>query len=70
MDLKNYYLDLKKVSELKSEGEKRIIHDYYKDMLHYNSESRTEMATSIFHTLYSGDYLKEIRDEKIDKILS
>ena len=70
MDLKNYYLDLKKVSELELEDERKIIHDYYRDMLSYNYEKRDEIATSMFNTLYSGDYLKEVRDEKIDQILS
>ncbi len=70
MDLKNYYLDLKKVSELELEEDRKIIHDYYRDMLSYNYEKREEIAISMFNTLYSGDYLKEVRDEKIDQILS
>ena len=70
MDLKNYYLDLTKVDELEIESDKTAIHDYYRDMLQYNYEKREEMATSYFNTLSSGGYLKEVRSEKIDKILS
>ena len=33
MDITKYYLNLDKISELKSEGEKKIIHEYYKEML-------------------------------------
>jgi len=47
-----------------------IKHNYYTDMMHHFSEGRKKIATSIFHTLNEAGYLKEIRSEKIEKILS
>jgi hypothetical protein len=70
MDITKYYLSLDKISELKSEGEKKIIHEYYKDMLYAIQDGRNILATSIFNTLKNGGYLINIRDEKIDKVLS
>jgi hypothetical protein len=70
MKYENYYLDLDKLSELNTEDEKRAIHDYYRDMLHCFSDNRTGMATSLFNTLFNNGYLKEVRSEKIEKILS
>lgn len=67
---KNYYLDLEKVNKLESKEEKQRIHNYYMDMLHSSNDKRHEIATSLFHTLYNNGYLKEVRDEKLDKILS
>jgi hypothetical protein len=40
------------------------------DMMHCFSDNRNSMATSIFNTLSQSGYLKEIRTEKIDQILS
>jgi len=70
MKYENYYLDIDKVSKLNTEDDKRQIHDYYRDMLHSFSDSRTGMATSLFNTLFNNGYLKEVRSEKIEKILS
>ena len=70
MKYENYYLDLDKVSNLNTEDEKKTIHDYYRDMLHCFSDNRTGMATSLFNTLFNNGYLKEVRSEKIEKILS
>lgn len=70
MDITKYYLSLDKVSELKSDEEKRIINEYYKDMLFAIEDGRNVQATSIFNTLENGGYLINIRDEKIDKVLS
>ena len=70
MKYENYYLDLDKLSELKTEDEKKAIHDYYRDMLNCFSDNRTGMATSLFNTLFNNGYLKEVRSEKIEKILS
>lgn len=70
MKFDNYYLDLKKVNKLSSKEEKDQIHRYYVDMMHFFSDGRNSMAMSIFNTLNQSGYLKEIRDEKIDKILS
>lgn len=65
----NYYLDLNKVSELKSAGERDRIHSYYTEMMHCFHDKRDSMGESIFYTLYKGGYLKDVRDEKLDKIL-
>lgn len=65
----NYYLDLEKVNKL-PDDEKKNIHDYYRDMLMFSSDGRDDVATSFFHTLLNNGYLKEVRSEKIDKILS
>jgi hypothetical protein len=70
MKFENYYLDLEKVNSLSTNDERDRIHSYYMDMMHCFSENRKEMAISIFNTLINGEYLKEIRSEKIDKILS
>lgn len=70
MKFDNYYLDLKKVSKIDTEEEKKQIHRYYTDMMLFFSEGRDSIATSIFNTLSQSGYLKELRSEKIDKILS
>jgi hypothetical protein len=70
MKFDNYYLDLKKVSKIDSEEERKQIHRYYTDMMHCFTDKRDSMALSIFNTLNQSGYLKEIRSDKIDKILS
>lgn len=70
MKYENYYLDLDKLSELKTEDEKKAIHDYYRDMLHCFSDKRDSMGMSLFNTLFNNGYLKEVRSEKIEKLLS
>ena len=70
MKYENYYLDLDKVSNLKIEDEKKQIHDYYRDMLHCFSDNRDSMGMSLFNTLFNNGYLKEVRSEKIEQILS
>jgi len=70
MKIENYYLDLDKVNSLNSIEEKDRIHSYYIDMMHCFSDKRENMGKSIFYTLYQSDFLKEVRDEKIEKVLS
>jgi beta-galactosidase beta subunit len=70
MKIENYYLDLEKVNSLSTKEEKEQIHRYYVDMMHSFCDGRNSMAMSIFNTLNQSGYLKEIREEKIDKILS
>jgi len=70
MKLDNYYLDLKKVSEIKDKQEREQIHSYYREMLHSNLDGRNEMAQSYMNTLLKFEYLVNIRDEKIEQILS
>jgi hypothetical protein len=69
MKIENYYLDLEEVSK-KSKEEQDRIHSYYIDMLNCYHDKRENMGKSIFYTLYTSKYIKEIRDEKIEKILS
>lgn len=69
MKYDNYYLDLDKVNILSSKREKEQIHRYYMDMMHCFIDKRNEMGLSIFNTLNQAGYLKEIRSEKIEKIL-
>lgn len=70
MKYNNYYLDLNRIIKLKSKREREQIHRYYMDMMHCFIDKRTEMGISIFNTLNQAGYLKEIRSEKIEKILS
>ena len=70
MKLDNYYLDLKKVNTIQDKDEKEQIHRYYMDMMHCFLDKRDSMGMSIFNTLNQSGYLKEIRSEKIDSILS
>jgi hypothetical protein len=70
MKIENYYLDLEKVNSLSTKEEKEQIHRYYMDMMHSFTEGRNSIGMSIFNTLNQSGYLKEIRSEKIDKVLS
>lgn len=70
MNIDTYYLDLEKVSKLQTTEERDRIHSYYMDMMSCFSDNRKSIGTSIFYTLYQAGFLKEIRDEKLDKILS
>jgi hypothetical protein len=70
MKFENYYLDLEKVNSIQEKEEKEQIHRYYMDMMHCFIDKRDSMGMSLFNTLYVSGYLKEIRDEKINQILS
>jgi hypothetical protein len=70
MKFQNYYLDLEKVNSIQDKEEKEQIHRYYMEMMHCFIDKRESMGISIFNTLYNSEYLKEIRSEKIDKVLS
>jgi hypothetical protein len=70
MKFDNYYLDLEKVNALSSKEEKEQIHRYYMEMIHSSEGGLKLSANSFFNTLYYGGYLKEVRVEKLDKILS
>lgn len=69
MKIDNYYLDLEKVNSISSPKEREQIHRYYMDFLHFSQEGRDSMAKSIMVTLIKGEYLVDIRDEKIKKLL-
>jgi N-acetylneuraminic acid mutarotase len=70
MKFDNYYLDLEKVNSLQDKEEKEQIHRYYMDMMHFFSDNRNSMGMSLFNTLNQSGYLKELRSEKIEQILS
>jgi hypothetical protein len=70
MKLEHYYLDLEKVEQLTDKSEKEQIHRYYMEMVHSSEKGLKLSAHSFFNTLYYGGYLKEVRVEKLDKILS
>jgi len=69
MKLENYYLDLNKMQELTQE-DKKVLHDYYRDMIYSHNDGRTSISDSIFLTLYNNGYLVDIRGEKINNILN
>ena len=73
MKLEDYYLDLDKVSALKTEDERQNIHNYYRDMMSLHGDGRTKQVISIMNTLVRGGFLKNLsqeeRDEKIETIL-
>lgn len=68
MKLENYYLDLNKIETLSVE-DKKVIHDYYRDMIYSHNDGRTSISNSLFLTLYNNGYLIDIRAEKINNIL-
>jgi hypothetical protein len=68
MKIENYYLNLKKIELLPSE-DKKVLHEYYRDMLYTNSDGRTSITNSIFLTLLNNGYLIDIREEKINNVL-
>ena len=71
MNPKDYFLNLEKVALLKTEDEQNRIHTYYTDMLMYSNQSEmVNVAISIKNTLERGGYLIEVRDDKLDKLLS
>jgi hypothetical protein len=70
MKFENYYLDLEKVNSIGDKEEREKIHSYYMEMMHCFSDKRDSMGISLFNTLYNAGYLKEVRNEKIEKILS
>ena len=73
MKLEDYYLDLDKVSALKTEDERQNIHNYYRDMMSLHGDGGTKQAISIMNTLIRGGFLKNLtqeeREEKIETIL-
>lgn len=70
MKFENYYLDLEKVNSIGDKEERAKIHSYYMDMMYCFGDKRDSMGISLFNTLYNAGYLKEVRNEKIEKILS
>lgn len=70
MKLDSYYLDLEKVHNLTSKEEREQIHRYYFDMVRSFEQGQKLSSISFFNTLFHAGYLKEVRVEKIEKILS
>lgn len=70
MKFDNYYLDLDKVNNLSTKEEKEQIHRYYMDMMYSFIEGRNSLGMSLFNTLNQSGFLKQIREQKIDQILS
>jgi hypothetical protein len=70
MKFDNYYLDLEKVNSIADKDDREQIHRYYMEMMHCFTDGRNSTGMSLFNTLYNSEYLKEVRTEKIDQILS
>jgi hypothetical protein len=70
LKIEQYYLDLKKVSKIKSDSERSQIHRYYQDLMHAAYDGRQQMALSLMLTLLSSGYLIDSRNEKIEHLLS
>lgn len=68
--IQNYYLDTNSVGKILCEREKEIIHGYYSQMLMAFEDKREESCKSIFHTLFYNGFLKEVRNKKIENVLS
>lgn len=69
MKIENYYLNLDKINLLQKE-DKEQIHKYYQDMMYHYQDGRTSMAQSLFYTLFNHNYIVDVRDIKINKVLS
>ena len=73
MDYGKYYLDLKKVAEIRDENEVDRIHSYYKDFLYSTIEGTNHRTKSLFHTLQMAGYLcdseQDKRNDKLNKVL-
>lgn len=68
MNIENYYLNIDKLSKLEK-LERNRIHEYYRDMIYSKQDKRDDIVKSLFNTLWYSGYLKDIRDEKLEKIL-
>ena len=69
VSISDYYLNIAKISNLQTEDERNIIHNYYKDLLLYVSDpNMKEQSLSILNTLLNAGYL--VKEEKEEKILS
>jgi len=73
MKIEDYYLDLDKVSSLKTEDERQNIHNYYRDIMYAVTDNMQERVKSMMNTLIKAGYLKNVtqeeRAEKIETIL-
>lgn len=71
-NIKDYYLIIEKIIDLPS-PKRSLIMDMYRDMLHYHSDKRFDMANSYFNTLEMGGYIinrQEVeRARKLDTLV-
>jgi hypothetical protein len=71
MDLKNYCLDLEKVNKISEKDIREQINNYYERMIMAKYiDKKDELSQNYFNTLYQGGFLIDLRDDKINKILS
>jgi len=71
MKLKNYCLDVEKVNKISEKDVREKIHDYYQMMLGSKYHDKNDdLSINYFNTLNNGGYLIDLRNEKIDKVLS
>jgi len=71
MNIADYYLDLDKVSTLKTQEERQDIHNYYRDMMYAITDNLPDRAQSIMNTLVRGGYLKNVtQEERQEKIVT
>jgi len=71
MNLENFCLDLEKVNKISEKETREKIHDYYQIMLSAKYIDKNDnLSQNYFNTLQKGGYLIDIRDQKLDKILS
>jgi len=71
MELKNYCLDVEKVNKISEKDIREKIHDYYQMMLSSKYHDKNDdLSINYFNTLNNGGYLIDLRNEKIDKVLS
>jgi len=68
MKLENYYLNMTKIDKLNLE-DRKIIHDYYRDMIYAYQDGRLQITESLFNTLYYNEFLCDVRDKKIEEVL-
>lgn len=71
MELKNYCLNLEKINKITEKDIRENIHNYYQIMLSANyHDKNSDLAMNYFNTLLLSGNLIDIRDEKIEKVLS
>lgn len=70
----DYFLNLKKVDEIKDNEDRKYIRELYNDALQRFSCGERKMANSFFKTLFVGGYISNYqtydRNKKIDQINS
>jgi hypothetical protein len=71
MELKNYCLDIEKINKISEKDIREKLHEYYQQMVIYKYvDKNDDLSINYFNTLNNGGYLIDLRNEKIDKVLS